>query len=75
MLSVVEFGAVVVAVVQAVKYAREGNWDSLLTIAIASILGILAGVAKIAGLDPLSGLYAALAAVGAVTTASKIGGK
>ena len=74
MLSIVELGAVIVAVVQAVKFARKGEWDSLITIVIATVLGLLAGLVGIADLTWLTGIYASLAAVGVVTTVSKIGG-
>ena len=75
MITVVQLGAIIVAVVQAVKLARKGEWNSLLTIGIAAVLGVLAGLAGIAGLTALTGLWVGLAAVGVVTVASKVAGK
>lgn len=74
-ISVAEVGAVIVALVQAVKFAREKNYDSLLTIAIAGVFGIIAGLLGIAGLTAVTGFFLAMSAVGVITGASKIGGK
>lgn len=72
-MSSVEIGAIIVAIVQAIKYALPEKVSGIITIATAAVLGILAGLAGLGGLNWLSGLYVGLASVGVITAASKIG--
>jgi hypothetical protein len=66
--------ALVIAVVQVVKYIKAKDWESLLTIASAVVVGVIAGLLGIEGLNTVTGAIAGFTAVGAVTVASKIGG-
>jgi hypothetical protein len=71
-MSSVEIGAVIVALIQAIK-TQFPKFNGIWTIATAAALGILAGIAGIAGLDWQSGLYVGLGAVGVITAVSKVG--
>lgn len=73
MISVVVSGAIVGAV-EAIKKVIP-QVSGIITIAVAVILGVMAGVAGIDGLNWFSGLITGLVSVGGVTIASKIAGK
>ena len=64
----------IVAVTQLTKAIREKNWEAVVTILSAGIIGALVGVLHVAGIDPVAGLLYGLAAVGIVTVAQKAGG-
>lgn len=73
-MTVLGVSAIIVALVQAVKFLRDKDYDSFLTIVIAAALGALFGLLAVAGLDWVTGMYAGLVAVGVITTASKVAG-
>jgi uncharacterized membrane protein len=63
---------VVVAVTQLIKFVRAKDWDSVITIVSAAIVGAVAGLAEIDGLTVVTGLMAGLTASGLVTVAEKV---
>ena len=73
MVSVIVSGAII-AVVEATKITVP-QVKGIVTILLAAVLGVLAGLAKIDGLDWLSGLITGLVAVGVIKTASTVAGK
>ena len=68
-------GAAIVAIVQAIKFALPDKVSGIVTIAVAAVLGLIAGLLELAGLDWVTGLAVGLAAVGVITAASKVAGK
>lgn len=70
-------GAVLVGLTQVVRLARKKDYDGVITIASAVVLGIIVAlIDKEIGVTDLTvaeGIMAALAAVGVVTTAEKVG--
>lgn len=66
--------AAIIAVTQLIKQIFPAQISGALTIIVAVVLGALAGYAKIDGLTILTGVFAALAAVGVHTTATAIRG-
>ena len=66
-------GAAIAGILQGIKYALP-QVSGLVTVIIAAILGVLAGLAGYAELNWLTGLAVAMATVGTMTAASKIGG-
>ncbi len=70
----VSVSAAIIAVTEAIKRTVP-SVNGIVTIIVAGVLGILAGLAKIDGLDWLSGLVTGLTAVGVIKTASVIAGK
>ena len=72
-VSVVVSGAII-AVTEAIKRVVP-SVSGVVTIAVAAVLGILAGLAKIDGLNWLSGLITGLVASGVITTANAVSGK
>jgi len=70
----IEVSASIIAVTEAIKRIAPGV-NGIVTIIVAAVLGVLAGLAKIDNLNWLSGLITGLAAVGVVKTASTVAGK
>lgn len=66
-------GAAIAGILQGIKYALP-QVSGLVTVIVAAILGVLVGIAGYGGLNWLTGLAVAMAAVGAMTAASKVGG-
>jgi hypothetical protein len=66
--------ALVVAVVQVVKFVRAKDWESIVTVVSAILIGAIAGAFNIEGLTVVNGILAGIGAVGVVTVASKVGG-
>lgn len=64
----------IVAVTQLTKAVREKNWEAVVTILSAGVIGFLVGALHLLGSDPVSGILTGLAAVGVVTVAQKVGG-
>jgi len=73
MIETVFVTAAVAGVVQCIKLLKDQNWVGAATVVVAAIIGVLAGLAEIEGLDVQSGLIAGLAASGAYTVAKNIG--
>jgi len=69
----IENAAIIVAVVQAAKSFAGDKVAGYVTIAVAIVVGALLALYQEA--DIVQGIFNGLVAVGAVTTASKIGGK
>jgi transketolase C-terminal domain/subunit len=67
-----EVGAAIIAVTEAIKRAVP-QVSGIVTIAVAALLGVAAGLAGLGGLNWLSGLAVGLASSGTVNVASKIG--
>ncbi len=72
-------GAAIIAAVEGVDIASGRTLPGTFKIALAAILGLLAGIAGLylaytafAGLDPLTGLLVGLASSGSVTLVKKI---
>jgi len=70
----VQVSAAIIAVTEAIKRVFP-QVSGIVTIIVAAVLGVLAGLAKIDGLDWLSGLITGLVAVGVIKTATSIAGK
>lgn len=74
----VQLGLAIIAVVEGMRKATGGALRGSVTIVVAALLGLLAGVAGTywhyplyTGIDPLTGLMIGLAASGGVTLAQK----
>jgi len=68
-----EVGAAIVAVTEGIKrvFPKINGW---ITIVVAAVLGVLAGVLGLAGLNWASGLVVGLSAAGVVKVGTAIGG-
>lgn len=62
----------IIAITQWIKLAFP-NVAGWVTILVATVIGLLAGLANFEGLNPLSGVMNAWAAVGVHTVASSVG--
>jgi hypothetical protein len=70
----IEVGAAIIAVTEAIKRtfpSVEGVW----TIGVAALLGLLAGLVGLGGLDWITGLIVGLTSAGAVKVATSFSGK
>lgn len=63
----------IVALNEFVKRVRAKDYEGIVTIVSAVLIGVLAGVLHIEGLNVLNGVYIALAAVGIHTVAKQVG--
>jgi len=69
-------GLLVLAIIGAVTTLKLSDKVSgWITVAIAIVLGILAGVAKLEGLNIITGILTGLAALGTATVADRIAKK
>lgn len=71
-LLVALFPLFVVGVTEFVNALRSKNYKAAETIVIAGVVGLAAGIIRLGGFDPVSGLAAGFTAVGVVTTAQNV---
>jgi hypothetical protein len=64
-------GAAIVAVTEGIKRVAPGV-NGIVTIIVAGLLGLGAGLLELAGLNWITGLMLGLSSAGAITTVSKI---
>lgn len=65
----------VVAAVELLRRIKVSDWFGAATIVVSAVIGILAGVYELGGINTFEeGLIAGLAAAGTVTVANRIGG-
>lgn len=73
-MSQAEIGALIIAVTEGLKRTFP-QISGTITIILAGVLGLVAGLVGLAGLDWATGIVVGLAAAGVVKTASVIGSK
>lgn len=64
----------IVGTVESIKQFRDNGFVGIITPVIAAALGFLAGYGHLLGLNPIEGVFFALAAVGTHTLSGQIGG-
>jgi len=67
----IEIGAAIVAITEGIKRAIP-QVNGIVTIVVAGLLGLGAGLLELAGLNWITGLMLGLSSAGAITTVSKI---